>query len=243
VKDETYAFISDVKDKGITARSARHTRTHCGKGGRVRLPSDNLSKKELQKMNGEVKRYRLNDPMAWKEFKSMPDDLKITYIKLLRKKFNVPGSHIAKMMGISTCRYSQEVNRLGISEGLHSRGRCTPWDKEGFLAWWHGVDMLPTPVPEEIPVKEEPTQEEPETFVEDDLPFEEPQAEPDPIQTEESMTVKAVPVCATPCNGSMNFKCPADQALNTLAQILGKANCAISVMWKVIEEGGEEDDA
>ena len=82
MKDETYAFISDVKDKKITARSARHTRTHCGKGGRVRFPSDNLSKKELQKMNGECKSFRLNDPMVWKEFKSMPDDLKITYIKL-----------------------------------------------------------------------------------------------------------------------------------------------------------------
>ena len=46
-------------------------------------------------MNGECKSYRLNDPMAWKEFKSMPDDLKITYINLLRKKFNVPGTSIA----------------------------------------------------------------------------------------------------------------------------------------------------
>ena len=67
MKDETYAFISDVKEKGFTARSARHTRTHCGKGGRVRLPSDNLSKKELEKLNGECKSFRLNDPMGRKE--------------------------------------------------------------------------------------------------------------------------------------------------------------------------------
>ena len=96
MKDETYLFVSDMKDKKVTARSARNKRTHCGKGGRVRFPSDNLSKKELQKMNGECKAYRLNDPMGWKEFKAMPDDLKITYIKLLRKEFNVPARILLK---------------------------------------------------------------------------------------------------------------------------------------------------
>ena len=191
-------------------------------------------------MNGECKHYRLNDPMGWKEFKAMPDDLKITYINLLRKKFNVPGNHIAKMMGINTCSYSQEISRLGISEGKHCRGKCTKWDKEGFFAWWHGVDALPTPVPEE------PTQEEKEAiffgeekgYVEDDLPFE----EPDPIPVDNFTPVPlGIPVTATPCNGSMQFKCPADQALNTLAQLLGQTNCAISIMWRVIEEGGAEE--
>ena len=260
MKDETYLFISDVKDKKIIARSARHTRTHCGKGGRVRLPSDNLSKKELQKMNGEVKRYRLNDPMDWKTFKSMPDDLKITYIKLVREKFGVPDSQIAKHMGINTCSFSQEMKRLGMSVG-HTKGKLTPWNKEDFFAWWNGVDKLPTPVIEEVTQEEKKTiffggtenlpeekihwvdlnpnkAEEPEAFVEDDLPFE----EPDPIPTDDFKPFPVVPVTATPCNGSMQFKCPADQALNTLAQLLGQTNCAISIMWRVIEEGGAEDD-
>ena len=145
-------------------------------------------------MNGECKSYRLNDPMAWKDFMSMPDDIKITYIKLLRQKFNVPGKHIAMMLGISNCYYSKEINRLGISEGKHSRGRCTPWDKEGFFAWWNGVEQISTPIPEEIPV-EEPVHVEmgksylanpeayPEGYVEDDLPFEEPHpVKIDPIE-------------------------------------------------------------
>ena len=53
--------------------------------------------------------------------------------------------------------------------------------------------------------------------------------------------ILGIPTTATPINGSMNFKCPADQALKTLEQLLGNANCAISIMWRVIEEGGEED--
>lgn len=197
-------------------------------------------------MNGECKSYRLNDPMDWKEFKSMPDDLKITYIKLLRQKFNVPGSHIAKMFGISDWTLSTENKRLGIREGAHSRGRCTQWDKEGFYAWWHGVDKLPTPVVEEVAVIEEPTQEEKEAiffgeekgYVEDDLPWSEPDPTANPV---EEVASKPWPQTATPCNGSMQFQCPADQALNMLEQVLGKTNCAISVMWRVIEEGGAED--
>lgn len=169
--DEKYSFVSDVRDKKVTARSARSKRTHNGKGGRVRLPSDNLSKKELQKMNGECKSYRLNEPMAWKEFKSMPDDIRITYIKMLRKKYNTPDQEIANMLGIGRQAFIKEVARLGISKGKKTGGRKS-WDKEGFYAWWHGVDMLPTPVPEEP--AEEPIQEEKEAFVEDDLPYEEP---------------------------------------------------------------------
>ena len=55
--------------------------------------------------------------------------------------------------------------------------------------------------------------------------------------------ILGIPETATPCNGSMNFNCPADQALNTLAQLLGNANCAISVMWRVIEEGADAEEA
>lgn len=189
-------------------------------------------------MNGECKSYRLNDPMAWQEFKSMPDDLKITYIKLLRKKFNAPGKHIAEMLGIHHVTFSHEISRLDINE-VFSQSGSRKWDKEGFYAWWHGVDSIPAPVIEEVTQEEEP-----EDFMEDDLPFE-PVEEPDPIAVDDFMKFKILPVqvAATPCNGSMQFKCPADQALNTLAQLLGQANCAISVMWRVIEEGEGEADA
>ena len=193
MKDEEFVYKSDVRDKAVTARSAHHTRTHCGKGGRVRLPSDNLSKKELQKMNGEVKSYRLNSPMDWAEFKSMPDDLKVIYIKALRNKYRVPDAHIGNMMGVHKCSFIKEMARLDLSKGEHCGGR-KKWDKDGFYAWANGVDVLPTPViedePAEAPIIEEVTisQEEKEAiffgeekgYVEDDLPFE----EPDPFQGE-----------------------------------------------------------
>ena len=242
MKDETYLFVSDVKEKKITARSARHTRTHCGKGGRVRLPHDNLTKKELQKMNGECKSYRLNDPMTWKEFKTMPDDLKVTYIKLVREKYGVSDTQLGKAMGINCCSFSNEMARLGLDVGVGVRNGSTKWDKDGFWVWWNGVDKLPTPVTEEPTLEEkiealEKELEALETFTEDDLPFEEPV----PAPVDNFTPSLGIPIAATPINGSMQFKCPADQALNTLAQLLGNANCAISVMWRVIEEGGAEN--
>lgn len=255
MKDETYAFISDVKEKGSIGRSARNRKTHTGKGGRVRLPSDNLSKKELMKMSGECKSYRLNEPMSWKEFMSMPDDIKVTYIKLLRQKFNVPDKNLAEMFSINKDYICRTFKKLGLQRNVHTSH--PKWDKEGFWAWVNGVDKLPTPVPEEpneAIVIEEVTQEdmedieqmmpgvknlhikaeaveEPEAFVEEDLPWN----EQDPIPMSEFE-----PYTATPCNGSMSFKnCPADQALNTLKQLLGDTKVSISIMWKV-EEGDED---
>jgi hypothetical protein len=241
MKDETYVFISDVKEKGSIGRSARHRKTHAGKGGRVRLPSDNLSKKELMKMSGECKSYRLNEPMAWKEFKAMPDDVKVTYIKLLRQKFNVPVTQIAKMMGVSEAVVRKDLHRLNLTEGKGSRTGRTKWDKEGFWTWVHGVDQLPTPVLEEkLVIEKMPDRlyslEEAEAFIEEDIHLE----EPDPIPVD-SFTPVRIPVTAVPKNGSMNFICPANMALNTLAQLLGDTNVSISVMWRVVEEGkGEE---
>ena len=238
MKDETYSFISDVKDRESTARSARNRRTHTGKGGKVRLPSDNLSKKELMKMSGECKSYRLNDPMAWKEFKSMPDDLKITYIKLLRNKFNPPVTHIAKMMGVIECCVRSVLKKLNLTEG-HRSGK-TEWDKEGFWAWINGVDKLATTAAE-VPIPEvETIQEEPEAFVEEDIPWSVPEQVP-----EVKFLVEPhypIPQTAVPCNGSMTFKCPANLALNTLKDVLANEMVEISVMWRVIEEGGANCD-
>ena len=77
--DEQWDMIEDSISKKRTAQSARHRRTHCGKGGSVKFPSDYMTKKELQQMNGECKSYRLNDPMMWEEFKKLPDDIKTMY--------------------------------------------------------------------------------------------------------------------------------------------------------------------
>ena len=80
--DEKYVFFQDVREKKVTGYSARKQRSHCGKAG-CKLPSDYLTKKEIKNMSGEVKSYRLNEPMTYAEFRLMPEDLQKTYIILL----------------------------------------------------------------------------------------------------------------------------------------------------------------
>lgn len=154
--DEIHEFYEDCKDKKSTAQSARHARSHCGKGGRVKFASDYMTKKEREAMNGECKSYRMNDPISWEEFKTWPDEHKITYVKLLRAKYNVTDAALAEMMGIDRTWFKRMIVDALKLEGGKPGHRV--WDKEGFYAWWHGAKgdaVKPSETPVEEDVEEE----------------------------------------------------------------------------------------
>lgn len=198
MKDEEYLYRSDVREKAITARSARRTRTHCGKGGAVKLPSDYLTRKELNAMNGEVKSYRLNDPMTWKEFKMLPDDVKVLYITQIRSKWNTPDNEIAKMLGICKETMIRCVTDLGINKGKKGGGKWE-WDKDGFYAWAFGTPLeVKTanevePAPDAIAAAREETK----------LPVEAFEKHP---ANEESVTVEELAKKKTCCESRPNYE-------------------------------------
>lgn len=159
MKDEEYFLITDTSEKKNVARSARSRRTHTGKGGKVRFPSDYMTKKELKEMNGDCKTYRMNSPISWDEFREMPDDLKGTYMKLLRNKFNVPDKYVAEMFHI--CR--DYFSRYCIEHGVPRKesGSRSAWDKEGWYSWLNvTTDMNVEPRKHSVEVDEQ--QNEPE---------------------------------------------------------------------------------
>lgn len=131
--DEKFTFISDVREKKRIARGNYNKRTHAGKGGSVKFPSDYLTQKELKAMNGEVKSYRLNGPMNWQEFKALPDDIKVVYIKGIRERFRVSDSKIFKMLGISQATGQKCFADLGL--GLGRAHRFADPDIAGWNAW------------------------------------------------------------------------------------------------------------
>lgn len=153
--DEAWEMISDSIDKKITGRSARSTRTHCGKRGAVKFPSDYKSRKELNAMNGEVKSYRMNEAMTWDEFVKMPIDLQRKYISHLREKFNAPDAYIAEMFGKTNGFFIDHLFRLKISTYTPKEGET--WDREGFMAWRLGVDVGETEPAPVVENKEEET--------------------------------------------------------------------------------------
>lgn len=138
MSDEAWDMVSDSMEKKSIARSARSTRTHCGKRGSVKFPSDYLTKKEIKAMSGAVETYRMNEPMSWDEFTKMPIDLQKTYISHLREKFNAPDQYIAEMFGKTHSVFLDHLFRLKMSTDKWMEGN--PWNKEEFMAWRLGVE-------------------------------------------------------------------------------------------------------
>lgn len=135
MSDEQWSMVSDSIEKKRIAASAHKQRSHCGKGGSVKFPCDFMSKKELRAMNGPVEEFNLNKPMSWEEFKALPDDLKITYIKKLREKFSIPNTAIAEMFGIHSATLCGYLKCLGLGVGKSAGATMRNWDKDGFAKW------------------------------------------------------------------------------------------------------------
>lgn len=208
--DEKFTFISDVKEKGSIARSSHNKRTHCGKGG-CKLPHEYLTAKERKALSGEVKSYRLNDPMKWDEFKYMPDDIKTSYIQIIRERFGVSDSCIAKMLGVYMAK------RLGIGLGRGTGNQKS--DKEGFLAWRYGAPLPAKENAEEAAEDiTEPVEATSEDIAEDGVCYPEPVAK------------------TVPTYGSLTFDCAAGAALETIGVLLGGSNVHITVTWEVRPE-------
>lgn len=228
--DEKYTFIQDSKEKKIIAHSASKKRTHAGKGGKVRFPSDFLSKKELKAMNGEEKAYRLNEPMTWNQFKDMPDDIKILYVKLIREKFNAPDKYIGEALGVSRVTFIREIGRLGIGLGKKAGG-AREWDQDGFWSWWNGK----TDSEQEEETKEdllECSEESPKTNLKEML-----EVIPENETFHEVPEVKTLPVVeekiTIPVSGRMTFNDSADVALKTVIGLLGGKDCTITIEWEL----------
>ena len=139
--DEKYTFITDVAEKKRIARGAFNKRTHNGKGGKVRFPSDYLSNKERNKMNGEIREYRMNSPITYTEFKKYPDDLKKKYIQRLRDMFDVPDKDIAEMMGVNVKTLATALAKIDASGGRRGKRKA---DYVAFEKWKRDNGAVPS---------------------------------------------------------------------------------------------------
>ena len=223
MNDEKYVFFQKVKEKKVTGYSARKQRSHCGKGGRVKLPSDYLTKKELKNMSGECKSYRMNSPMKWQEFKAMPKDLQIAYIKAVKEKYNPPVSAMARMFGCDRTNLSRCLISLGFEK--NDRGPKT-WDKMGFAEWCFGMPKTEECQSVQEEVKEEISAEEAEEIL--DILGEK--------QEQETVEEDKKKVCAIPESGSLTFSGNPVSILNTLGNLLSYRKVSLSVTWNVVEE-------
>lgn len=111
-------FDYDVMQKKRTASGARHR--ICGsKSRKCTLPQDAMTPKQLQERNGKMKTYDLSKPMKWRDFTSMPDDLRNEYIGKLRDRFNVSTHCLADMFGTSQNTVYMHLKKMGADLSRH----------------------------------------------------------------------------------------------------------------------------
>ena len=247
--DEQYVMISDSIEKKKIAHSSHNRKTHCGKGGRVKFPSDYLSKKELKAMNGDVKSYNLNKPMTWEEFRSMPQDLQIMYIKKLRNDFGVPDSVLGKAMGICRSSFSKAMRDLNLSIGKGAGATGRQWlnseKSSKFYEYWNKFNK------KEDTVEEDSVEEKNEALEEMDISEEKsndyimdgadelfhygtkynsgryPSTTLDRVAESEHITI--------PTGGRLSFDCKFDDAVKVLESILSGTNVRLNVDWIVVK--------
>ena len=140
MSDEAYELKQEIREQKIVANNARNRRGMAGKGGKVRLASDRLTQKQWEAKNGECKTYRMNAPMTWEQFKEMPDDLKVMYIKAIRNKYHTPDRVLACCMDIPASMFSKKMRELGIGLGYGSGAKSLRWygsdSQQDFEKWW-----------------------------------------------------------------------------------------------------------
>ena len=221
--DEKFLFVTDCADKKRTARGIYNKRTHTGKGGKVRFPSDNLSRKELDAMNGEVVTYSLNKPMKWDEYKKMPDDLRRQYIENLQKRYDIMQKDLVDLFGVSISSVQLETNKLGIS----FKRRCGWAINNNKGAWRDFCAGLKTPQkvePEAVPQ----LIDEPQTA---SAPEKEPEKEKPVVKIRAEKPKAACSFGEIPEAGSLTFTGNVADILKTVSLILSGGNVRMEINW------------
>ena len=220
--DEEFLFVSDCADKKRTARGIHNKRTHTGKGGKVRFPSDNLSRKELDAMNGEVITYSLNKPMKWDEYKRMPDDLRRQYIENLQKRYDIMKKDLVGLFGVSASSVELETKKLGIH--FKRRGYAINNNNGAWRDFCAGLKAPEENEPEAAPhLIDEP---QPDTAPEKE-------SEETPVAEIRAEKPKAV-ACSfgeIPEAGSLTFTGNVADILKTVGLVLSGGNVHMEINW------------
>ena len=131
MNDAAYVYSQEVRERKRNSYGARNRK--CGRKSKsCKMPADYLSASQKRKLNGGVTVYQLKKPMTYDEFKKMPGDLQIQYLKFCvemggRKK------DIAEMFGISVNTFDSFMYMKHKGELTFKRGQVNASLK--WLEW------------------------------------------------------------------------------------------------------------
>lgn len=109
MKDETYTFFEDVREKSKTARSA-HARPQRGKSRFKQYTA-----KEVREMSGPDYSVKLGKRMTFQELKALPESLQQEYIKDILARYKVGATAIAEVLGAQPQACLKHLKALGFT--------------------------------------------------------------------------------------------------------------------------------
>jgi hypothetical protein len=115
MSDEEFIYRQDIKEKKATGRGAFHKKGG-SKSKKCNFPSDYMTRKEKQALNGEVMSYNPNKFYSYAEFKQLPMEYQVKYVNSLMDKYQIGLSNISTIL-------------FGLS-------------KSGLYAWFSKHDQL-----------------------------------------------------------------------------------------------------
>ena len=150
-------FYETVRERKALVASSKHVKRG-SKSKKCTLPHENITKREWQRMNGEVKMYNYQKPLTFEEFRELPVDLAARHIAMLQAEdtFDASVTMIARYMRTAppTLRkYLLEHNIPFIQKTF--TGRVGKDCKEKLDAFYQITTTKPSPAEEETPVKEQ----------------------------------------------------------------------------------------
>lgn len=112
------------KENAEKKRIARGARNKKRGGGRyVRTPSDYLTKKEREAMNGEVISFDPRKFYTWQEFKSLPDEYQLKYVNSLINRYDIGVSNISvEVFGLSKYGLTNHLTTKGLYQYVNRGG-------------------------------------------------------------------------------------------------------------------------
>lgn len=147
MKDETYCFVNDSKQKKQAATGAFHKPPHSG----CRLPSDNLSSAELKAMSGPVDTFNLSVPMPHSKFQRLSKAQQQTQLNVWQSVYGCGTPGFAKLLGVQygTARSYLVRHSLPLGEANPTEEQTQKLNKTIELYYGNKI------CPEENPVQNE----------------------------------------------------------------------------------------
>ena len=205
MNDIEFILKEDIKKKKQAGSGYRYKKNG-SKSKKCSLPSDHLSKKEIEKMNGECKVYNLSEKMSYSNFCAMPFDLQVKYLEMLRDKFGARQVDIAKMMNVAPSTFASHRYKFLNNKPVFPSSNRSKLDKEAWNKFINGEEA-------ENAVETEPDEE----VLGDTC------STGNSTETEYLPYNKVIPK-ADIINGSMNLKGKAEDIFRKMIDILGCEN-------------------